>query len=260
MSPGDADRSGAKNAYDEQYFKETYGCDGLKRFGMHWWSVRWHAAMVRRCMRAIGGRRVLEIGCGHGFMLARLERDYETYGVDISGYAIDQVENFAPNSICTVADIEQELPEHLKAGSFDMVVAKYVFEHLADPPAAMRRVASLLRPGGMLFFSVPNTDSIGARWKGANWYALQDPTHCSLLAPDRWLEIVTEMGLELSRESADGYWDLPYIRSVPACLQFPIFIGPTALSCLTGLPILPARCGENLLIFARKLSPEEAGK
>jgi SAM-dependent methyltransferase len=235
MSAGDPDRSGADNAYDERYFKETYGCDGLKRFGMHWWSVRWYATIVRRCMRAIGGRRLLEIGCGHGFMLGRLEHEFETYGVDISRYAIDQVGVFAPKSICAVADVEKQLPEHLE-----------------NPLAAVRRIATLLRPGGILFFSIPNTESIGARWKGKDWYAHQDPTHCSLLAPDRWLEIVAEAGLDVSKESADGYWDLPYIRSLPVWLQFPVFIVPTAFSCLVGRAILPARCGENLLIFARK--------
>lgn len=252
MSEAEADRGTSNTAYDERYFKDTYGCDGLQRFGMHWWSVRWYASMVRRRMRSIGGRRLLEIGCGHGFMLARLEDEFETFGVDISEYAIDQVANFAPKSICSVADIEADLPDNLEAGSFDMVVAKYVFEHLADPASAVKRVSSLLRPGGVLFFSVPNTESLGARWKGGDWYAHQDPTHRALLSPDRWLEIVSESGLEIERESADGYWDLPYVRSAPAWLQFPIFIGPTALSCLTGRAILPARFGENLLVFARK--------
>lgn len=257
MSTDDPERITGNDAYDEQYFKETYGCDGLRRFGMHWWAVRWYASIVRHCMRSIRGRRLLEIGCGHGFMLARLENEFQTYGVDISRYAIDRVADFAPNSICAVADIEEALPGHLDAGSFDMVVAKYVFEHLQDPPAAMARVVKLLRPGGLLFFSVPNTESLGARRKGADWYARQDPTHCSLLAPDRWLQIVADTGLELSSESADGYWDLPYFRSLPVWLQFPIFIGPTALSCLTGFAILPARCGENLLIFARKPTTRE---
>lgn len=248
----DSDRSGGDHAYDERYFKETYGCDGLKRFGMHWWSVRWYASIVQRYMRRIDGKRMLEIGCGHGFMLARLENEFQTYGVDVSRYAIDQAATFAPRSICTVADIEQDLSDHLEVGSFDMVIAKYVFEHLADPPAAMRRVATLLRPGGVLFFSVPNTESLGARRKGDDWYAHLDPTHCSLLAPGRWLEIVAETGLELKKESADGFWDLPYFRSLPVWLQFPVFIGPTALSCMTGMAFLPARFGENLLIFAHK--------
>jgi hypothetical protein len=110
----------------------------------------------------------------------------------------------------------------------------------------------MLRPGGVLFFSVPNTKSIGARWKRDGWYAHQDPTHCSLLQPEEWLRIVQDAGLQTYRESADGFWDLPYIRWLPTWAQFPVFIGPTAVACLSGSAILPPRFGENLLVFARK--------
>jgi SAM-dependent methyltransferase len=252
MSSGKPDSG---NAYDERYFKDTYGCDGLKRFDMHWWSIRWYASMAARCLRDTGGNRLLEIGCGHGFMLARLEDRCDTFGVDISPYAIEQARRFAPGSTCLVADIEDGLPPELAAGSFDLVVAKYVFEHLRNPLRAMQAAASLLRPGGMLFFSVPNTESLGARRKGDAWYAQLDPTHCSLLPPDEWLRIVHDAGLRVARESADGFWDLPYIGWLPAWTQFPVFIGPTALSCLSGRAILPPRFGENLLVFARKPEP-----
>jgi len=249
MSSGEPETN---KVYDEQYFKETYGFDGLRRFDIHWWSIRWYAGMVERCLRAMGGRRILEIGCGHGFMLARLERQFETYGVDISSYAIEQAARFAPNSTCQVADVEAGLPPQFETGSYDLVVAKYVFEHLKDPLRAVRTAASMLKPGGELFFSVPNTGSLGARWKGEAWYALQDPTHCSLLAPQEWLTIAREAGLQVYRESADGYWDFPYLRGLPVWVQFPLFIGPTALSCLSGRAILPPRWGENILVFARK--------
>lgn len=250
MSADDPGPTPLDQPYDEHYFKETYGFDGLQRFGMHWWSVRWYALMAERCLREIGGRRVLEIGCGHGFMLSRLEQRFETYGVDVSTYAIAQAQRFAPGSTCAVSDIEAGLPAGLAPGSFDLVVARYVFEHIGDPRKAMRHAVSMLRPGGMLLFSVPDTESIGARWKGDAWYAHQDPTHCSLLAPAEWRGIVDAAGLELVRQSADGYWDLPYLRWLPSWVQFPFFIGPSALACLSGRAILPAGFGENLLIFA----------
>lgn len=239
-------------SYDERYFRETYGVDGLTRFGMHWWSVRWYADMTDWCMRRIRGQRLLEIGCGHGFTLARLENRYETWGVDISAYAIEQAKRFAPRSTCMVADIEQGLPERLQPGSFDLVMAKYVFEHLHDPLGAIRKAATLLRPGGVLFFSVPHTGSIGARRKGADWYARKDPTHCSLLSREKWLRLTVTSGLTVDLESADGWWDVPYVRWLPAWLQLPLVIAPTAVACLSGRPVLPRRWGENVLVFATK--------
>jgi SAM-dependent methyltransferase len=239
-------------AYDEQYFRETYRVDGLRRFGIHWWSVRWYADMTAWCLQRAGGRRVLEIGCGHGFALARLESRYETWGVDISAYAIEQAARFAPRSRCMVADVEQGLPAALAPGSFDVIVAKYVLEHLREPGPALRRIAAQLRPGGLLMFAVPHTGSLGARRKGADWYAHKDPTHCSLLSRDEWLRLTREAGLLIDRETADGWWDVPYFRGLPGWAQLPLFIAPTAVACLARRPVLPAGWGENVIVFARK--------
>ena len=249
-----------KNDYSEHYFKGTYGSCGLKKFGIHWWSVRMYASIADRWLRRICGKRVLEVGCGHGFMLSRLEHKYETFGVDISEYAITQAARFAPKSRCFIADIEQELPIELKRGTFDLVIAKYVFEHLRNPLAAMKRIVALLQPQGLVLFSVPNTESIGSRRKGKRWYAhkAMDTTHWSLLTPDTWLRIVRDAGLRVLKEFSDGYWDLPYIQWLPTWVQFPIFMGPTALACLTGREILPARFGENILVIAEK--PADGGK
>lgn len=255
----DPSKPGADGRYDSAYFTDTYGEQGLRRFGLHWWSVRWYAKMVERCLRDVGGQRILEIGCGQGFMLARLESEFSTFGVDVSGYAIEQAAKFAPESTTAVADFEQGLPPEFGSEHFDVIVAKYVFEHLGDPRSAMRRARNLLKPGGVILFSVPNTRSMGARRKGEAWFAhpAMDPTHCSLLSPPEWRQIVGNAGLEFCKESADGFWDLPYLTWLPAWAQLPIFIGPTALSCVSGRALLPPGFGENLVIFARR--PENAG-
>ena len=197
--------------YGRDYYLSTYGEATLRRFRMHWWAVRLYAGIARRWLRRVGGRRMLDVGCGHGFLLSFLDRRYETHGIDVSEYAIEQCRRFTPRSRCGVADIEQGLPDWLERGSFDLINAKYVFEHLRDPGPAMVRLVSLLRVGGILVFSVPNTESIGARWKGKDWYAdpSHDPTHCSLLSPDEWLNLTRTAGLAVR-------WPKPLAPQCPA--------------------------------------------
>ncbi|UCF33618.1 MAG: class I SAM-dependent methyltransferase [Phycisphaerales bacterium] len=240
-------------SFNESYFEHTYGVTRVKPFTRHWWSVRLYAGMADWLLRRTGGRRMLEVGCGYGFILAKLQHRYETFGVDVSEHAIEQCQTVTPESRCFVGDVQEGLPAELERGSFDLVLACYVFEHLRDPPAAMHTVRSLLKDGGMLLFSVPNTESIGARWKGKDWYGRKDPTHCSLLPPDRWIELTREAGFRVERETSDGYWDLPYLRRLPKLLQAPLFLAPSAFACVMARPVLPKRFGENILVIAKKV-------
>ncbi len=238
--------------FDAAYFREHYGVTECRRFSQTWWSVRLYAGVARRLLRRMNGRRMLEVGCGFGFILSRLEDEYETFGIDVSVHAIEQCRRIAPHSRCAVADIEQGLPAEVAPGTFDLVLARYVLEHLREPQRVMRALAALLRPGGLFFFAVPNTESPGARWKGPDWYALRDPTHCSLLTPDAWRGAARGAGLVIEREFSDGYWDVPYVRWLPSWLQAPFFLAPSALECFLARPILPAGWGENVIFIAQK--------
>jgi SAM-dependent methyltransferase len=47
------------------------------------------------------------------------------------------------------------VPRHWQ-GKFDLVCSFYVLEHVADPVAIVTEMGSLLKPGGVLYFLVPN--------------------------------------------------------------------------------------------------------
>ena len=238
--------------FGPDYFRTLYGTADCRPLSQAWWSVRLYAGIARGLLRRSGGRRVLEVGCGFGFLLARLENRCETLGVDVSPHAVERCAQVSPRSRCLVGDVERALPAELARGSIDLVIARYVLEHLREPAAALREIAALLRPGGFLLAAVPNTESLGARWKGRDWYALQDPTHCALLSPAQWRALARDAGLLIRRETADGYWDLSYVRWLPRWVQAPVFLAPAAVACLLARPVLPAGWGENLILIAQK--------
>lgn len=244
--------------FGKDYYQRTCGLDDMRRFSMHWWAVRFYAQLARGILRRNGGRRVLEIGCAHGYTLARLAPDYETWGADISAYAIERARTNTPNSRLFVADLEAgQLPPGLATERFDLVIAKYVFEHLHRPADALQRVAGLLAPGGYLLYSVPDTRSPGRRLKGERWFAYGDETHVSLLVPGAWLDLTRAAGLDVRRSFSDGLWDVPYLPRVPRLLQYGIFSLPTIVSVFFGWTFIPAGWGENLIVLAQKTGVPE---
>jgi SAM-dependent methyltransferase len=94
------------------------------------------------------GRRVLDAGCGMGRWLhfAR-EQGAEIVGMDVSA-AVDVAARREGKAADFVQADLRSPP--FAAASFDLVYSFGVVHHLADPAAAVRSLAALVRPGGML--------------------------------------------------------------------------------------------------------------
>jgi len=102
------------------------------------------------------GARVLEVGCGAGWMwaeaAARLPIDLELTLTDLSGgmvtEAVERVGSLGRyrRAVGRVADV-QELP--FRDESFDVVVANYVLHHVPDAGRAVGEMARVLRPDGV---------------------------------------------------------------------------------------------------------------
>jgi SAM-dependent methyltransferase len=94
----------------------------------------------------------MDAGCGWGVTLDSLEKDgYDAIGLDQSRRALERIDR--PDRSLVEADLNQPMPQGVS--SFDAVLALDVIEHLDDDRTAVRRLGSLLRPGGFLVVSVP---------------------------------------------------------------------------------------------------------
>ena len=96
----------------------------------------------------------LEIGCGASPYVLALQRAGWAYrGLDTSAWARRWLK--ARHGVCTIAaDFEAWEPDC----QLGLILAAHCFEHMADAPAAIRKCAEILAPGGQLWLIVPNDD------------------------------------------------------------------------------------------------------
>ncbi len=236
------------DSFDKDYFStHTYENISFAKYSMYWWSNRFNAILARRYGQH--GTRLLEIGSGMGHLVGSLEPDFETVALDVNHWALLQSRAVAQNTDLNVGSAER-LP--FADASFGVVIIKHVVEHLQDPALAISELGRVLAPGGILLLATPNLGSLLKPIKGDRWIGYQDPTHIALKEPDEWLSLIEGAGFKFRKVFSDGFWDVPYIPIIPPMLQKLTFGSLGGFQAIIGIPFLPMRWGESILVIAEK--------
>lgn len=104
---------------------------------------------LSRVAGACGAGRVLDLGCGTGFVASRAVRLFRhVEGVDISAKVLEKARQAVPEAVFHNAEADL-LP--FESGSFDAVVAVAFLHHVADHTPVFREIRRVLRPGGILY-------------------------------------------------------------------------------------------------------------
>jgi SAM-dependent methyltransferase len=139
----------------------SYAADRVKRPHLIF-RYRARAAMAARCFRefgrADGPARILDLGSADGRAMIELHellRARESVGVEYAGELIAAAPPMPKG--CSLTQGDATKPQAVAAaGSFDLVTALAVLEHLEDPTELMRRAREALRPGGVFVASCPS--------------------------------------------------------------------------------------------------------
>jgi SAM-dependent methyltransferase len=115
-----------------------------------------HFARYAFARRFASGKRVLDAGSGTGYGAAELAIEAASVtGIDVAEEAIDQARAAYPlpnlRFVCAPCG---QIP--FDDGSFDLITAFEVIEHLKDPASLIAEASRLLAPGGMFLVSTPN--------------------------------------------------------------------------------------------------------
>jgi SAM-dependent methyltransferase len=127
------------------------------------------------------GRRVLDLGCRDGALTRAYTEGNDVVGVDADREALAEAEKLGIET--RWADLDQQLP--FEDGSFDVVVAGELLEHLRDPRRLVAEVRRALRGGGTFVASVPNAYRVKNRLRFLLGRRPEDdPTHLQMFSPN----------------------------------------------------------------------------
>ena len=123
----------------------------------------WHGKLevMKKMLRRIDYKKVLDIGCGDGGLLETLSPKSNYTGIDISptqlAYfksVLPQLRKQHPGKISLKLGDAKNLP--FQTSTFDLVLACDVLEHVLEPQTTLHEIKRVLKPGGVALFSIPN--------------------------------------------------------------------------------------------------------
>jgi SAM-dependent methyltransferase len=164
-----------------------------------------HGQVLRWLARRRPGR-VLDLGCSDGHLAARLRAcGHQVTGVDLVAHngVKERVDRFVE------ADLEHGVPPEAD-GSYDVVLAADVLEHVRTPEQILHDVRGLLAPGGSLLASVPNFGHWYPRMRVAlgrfdyDRRGILDRDHVRFFTRRSFERLVVDGGFRVVRRSGTG--------------------------------------------------------
>lgn len=143
------------------------------------------------------GARVLDIGSGYGFFLREMKKKgYKPEGIEVSelsrGISASVVKTpLHAADLATMTDADLK-----KLGTFKLITLFHVVEHIPEPAAFLKRVRSLLAPGGKILIEVPNADDaildLSESYRAFYWQF----AHCSYYDAGTMSRLLKEAGFK----------------------------------------------------------------
>jgi len=171
----------------------------------------------------LAGKNVIDIGCGGGILSESMARKgAKVTGIDLSEKALKVADLHSLESGVQVRYqlVAAEEMAAQEAGQYDVVTCMEMLEHVPDPAAIVQAAATLVKPGGKVFFSTLNRNPksylfavIGAEYllrllpKGTHDYA-------KFITPAELSQYIRNAGLQVDSLKGLGYNPLSKIYSL----------------------------------------------
>ncbi len=206
LSPRPTETAMIRLYSQDNYFGGEQG--GYANYRAQERALRLTFARLLRQLRArdLCGGRLLEVGCGLGFLLDEARAFYpKRHGTDFSPAAVALAASSA--DMVFLGGLEAIPAEN----RYDCIVSNHVIEHVYQPRAFVAGLMARLVPGGSLTLSTPDMGSWWRRSLGARWPSFKLPEHIHFFDRAGLGELLTAAG-------AIDIEAIPYPHAFPASL------------------------------------------
>lgn len=111
--------------------------------------------------KIVMGKKILVLGMGTCRDTRYLSKENKVWGIDSSREAVKIAIKYGIKG--SVADLSKKIK--FKSNSFDIIIAKDILEHIANPLDLLKEIRRLLRPDGYAVINVPNHFYWGLRFR-----------------------------------------------------------------------------------------------
>lgn len=158
-----------KDFYTSQFYS-MYGMDEKKQNKPKW--IQRKVSIAKGLLdsaeahRSLEGSRLLDIGCGHGFLIKLAEqRGCLVSGIEASEKQAQELKAAGFNVFA--GTFQQYFAENRDL--FEIITLSHVLEHVAMPREFLKDIRQLLKPDGLLVIEVPNIgwQSVHGKYPGS---------------------------------------------------------------------------------------------
>ena len=190
--------------FEEEYWGITIDPDGNERDKLNEKKLFIENAKdVINYINKLKPAKILDVGCGFGFLLSAINNEWKKHGTELSEYSSNIASQYAD---IFIGDL---LSSNFKPSSFDVITLYHVIEHLKDPISYINKIYELLKITGKLIISTPDFESIMAKRYKDKFRLLHDKTHISLFSTNSLVNLLKDNGFEIENIEYP-YFDTPY--------------------------------------------------
>lgn len=177
--------------YSEEYF-EGGRTDGYTDYSSSESILRHQARRaIHRLRRYQPSGALLELGCAYGFFLMEAKQYFECSGIELSEFAANEARKRGLEVRAgDFKDLEVPTSHYSAVCLFDCI------EHLADPYNYLRKIHSVLRPGGIVGITTGDIGSLYARFSGRRWRLMTPPQHLFYFSKKTLARMLEQTGFE----------------------------------------------------------------